>query len=374
MSHHRSPFGIVPPLSVLVVVLVLLGALTVESQAESASMSEETDVAAFQIDDTPRMRCRYHCFLPGSSEHVSIEKKQDKPYFDVFATPEGRNILRDAPADHLHHHGMMFAIKIDGVNFWEEHEANKGRQLVDAKAIANTVSSRDKRTTGLFQSSLEWVDSAEKTLAREDRKVLCHVGLVPEATLVDWTTTLSLPPGKEKATLGGNHYHGLGMRFDKSMDSGGRFFSSADTADGNDQDGAGAKRETVRGTEGLTECDWMAYTAKLDGRDVTVAVFDTPGNPRKMRAFTMGGDGTTFAYLSATCNLQREPVELHPDKPVNFRYGIVLWEGVRNREEIDAVYRQWTGGRFPVIEPAVDITETVGKTYRHIKIQERERP
>ena len=50
-----------------------------------------------------------------------------KPYVQQLYTPNGINVLRDAPHDHLHHHALMYAISVDGVNFWEEQNA-PGRQ------------------------------------------------------------------------------------------------------------------------------------------------------------------------------------------------------------------------------------------------------
>ncbi|MHC4656733.1 MAG: DUF6807 family protein, partial [Planctomycetota bacterium] len=35
-----------------------------------------------------------------------------KPYVQQLFSPAGVNILRDAPADHLHHHALMFAVKV----------------------------------------------------------------------------------------------------------------------------------------------------------------------------------------------------------------------------------------------------------------------
>ena len=43
-----------------------------------------------------------------------------KPYIRELFTPGGVQILRDSPADHKHHHGLMFALGVDGVDFWEE--------------------------------------------------------------------------------------------------------------------------------------------------------------------------------------------------------------------------------------------------------------
>ena len=43
-----------------------------------------------------------------------------KPYVKELFTPAGMNILLDAPHDHLHHHGLMLALGINGIDFWGE--------------------------------------------------------------------------------------------------------------------------------------------------------------------------------------------------------------------------------------------------------------
>ena len=45
---------------------------------------------------------------------------QYKPYVRELYTLRGENVTRDAPPDHLHHHGLMYAVNINGVNYWEE--------------------------------------------------------------------------------------------------------------------------------------------------------------------------------------------------------------------------------------------------------------
>ena len=47
---------------------------------------------------------------------------QCKPYVRELRTLAGDEVLREAPADHLHHHGLMYAIGVNGVNFWEERD------------------------------------------------------------------------------------------------------------------------------------------------------------------------------------------------------------------------------------------------------------
>lgn len=47
-----------------------------------------------------------------------------------------------------------------------------------------------------------------------------------------------------------------------------------------------------------------------------------------------------FAYLSATINLWREPLDVTPDQPLVLRYGAALWDG-EITEEIDAAQQRW---------------------------------
>ena len=240
-----------------------------------------------------------------------------KPYVIKLLTPNGVNILRDLPIDHLHHHALMFAIKVDGVNFWEEYNPKDfGRQ--ETTSLAQVAAGTNGRSEKKVESTLTWSNGVGQPLVLEKRTITASQ--VGGATVLDWTSVLTLPPGKEKAELGGNEYHGLGMRFLESMDKDGKFFAAAD---------AGPKDGR------LTPCRWMAYTAKADGKPVTVALFDTKDNPRPMLAFTMGGNGREFAYLSATTNLHREPITLTADKPITLRYKVVLWDGEKTSEEVE---------------------------------------
>jgi len=239
-----------------------------------------------------------------------------KPYVLKLMTPSGINILRDAPLDHTHHHGLMFAIKVDGVNCWEEYNPKDfGRQ--ETLSITESVTVSLGRKEKKVESTLLWSDGVGQSLLLEKRTITGYQ--TDDATVLDWIGVFTLPPGKDKAILGGNEYHGLGMRFIESMDEGGKYFASSD---------AGTKEGR------LTQCSWMAYTAKADGKPVTVAMFDTKDNPRSMLTYTMGSFDNEFGYFSATANLYREPVALIPEKPVTFHYMLVLWDGEKTAEDI----------------------------------------
>ncbi|MBI4579868.1 MAG: PmoA family protein, partial [Planctomycetes bacterium] len=99
-------------------------------------------IAAFALVLALRALAQYHVAqLPTSDDgkRVTVKIGTDavmvyrhgdaiKPYVEQLLTPSGVNVLRDSPSDHKHHHGIMFAVAVDGVNFWEEREPF-GRQI-----------------------------------------------------------------------------------------------------------------------------------------------------------------------------------------------------------------------------------------------------
>jgi hypothetical protein len=118
------------------------------------------------------------------------------------------------------------------------------------------------------------------------------------------------------------------MRFVESMDRVGKFIQ-ADAS----------REEVIRGTEHVVGTKWIAYTAPVDGKPVTVALFDHPGNARHPAGMFRMLD--PFAYMSATLNLYKEPLEIVAGKPLDLAYGVALWDGEVPAEQVEAMYRQW---------------------------------
>jgi hypothetical protein len=253
-----------------------------------------------------------------------------KPYLKRLYSPDGVQILRDSPNDHKHHHALMFALAVDGVDFWGE-EAGAGRQK--PRVAESPGGEWTGAATSSFTQYLDWVDTHGKKLLAEERSI--RVAARPSdrpVTLVNWTTELRTAEHVDSVKLSGDHYFGLGMRFVTSMDSGGRFFNSS-----------GGPGEVVRGSERLVPANWCAYTAKAGGKTVTVALFDCPANPRHPnRIFTMS---PPFAYLSATLNLWKEPLALKAGEKLKLNYAVALWDGEISAAQVEAVYRTWTAAK-----------------------------
>ncbi len=249
-----------------------------------------------------------------------------KPYVQELYTPAGVNVLRDAPHDHLHHHGLMFGVSVDGVSFWEEGTGAGRQQHVGFEA--QRAESRNGRSRAILTESLRWLGpQGDEPMLSESRVIALDRADDLPATLLTWETRLTAPDD-QKRVLGGAHYYGLGMRFVEAMDRVGQTFSAT-----------GEEGDVVRGTERLVGAKWVAYTAAVDGKPVTVALFDHPENPRHpARMFTMTAP---FAYLSATMNLQNEPLTIEPGETLRLRYAAVAADGRPAADAVEQIYERW---------------------------------
>jgi hypothetical protein len=299
-----------------------------ETVAQTALQAEPV---ILQVDNKPAAEYRY--------KDVPF-----KPYISVLRTPAGLNVLRDAPHDHLHHHGLMFALAVNGCNFWEEYGKPGTEKTLSFTAGKSSL-----------QTELDWNTPSGETVLKESRSVSVKENSAKESTaienaaekpnvvLLDWTSVLKAPAAVSvHLDKSNNHYFGLGMRFDQSMDKDGRFFNDTGKNNG----------EVIRGgDERLTLCNWTAYTAKLNGQPVTVAVLGHPSNPIPTMVFSMGDAGKSFAYLGITLNLHREPVDVEPEKPLTFRFRVAVWDGETPPEVIEKEYQQFATAKADILFP-----------------------
>ena len=249
-----------------------------------------------------------------------------KPYIRELLSPGRSNILLDGPADHKHHHGLMFAWNVNGVNFWEETE-NCGIQKQQSIMELN-AQSHEKEGRAVFSTRLDWIDGKnKKILLKETRTIEAESDEQQNATVLTWKSVFSVPLDINSVTISGAHYHGLGMRFLRSMDTNGTFLTSS-----------GKEGDVFTGDERLVESSWCAYIAQVDGKTVTAAMFDHPDNLRAVTWFTMK---TPFAYLSATTRLHEKPISLKTPGKLAVQYGIAVWDGEKDRQEIEKVYQKW---------------------------------
>lgn len=253
-----------------------------------------------------------------------------KPYVAEMTSPGGANILLDAPADHLHHHALMFAWGVDGVDFWGEADG-AGLQVHKAWE-ALRVDSRRGAERAVLRERLLWQTPGGKVLLEEKRRLTIPAAAKGGPRILIWQADFT--PGKNATaprTIAGSKYFGLGMRPIRAMDKGGRHFNAAGG-------------EKVAGTNGKRAA-WSAYTAQVTpDKKVTVAMFSDPANPRHPCEWFTMGEKDAFAYLSGTLGVGTKPLKLEPAGTLSVRFAVAIFEGAADAKRVEAVYRKisWT--------------------------------
>ena len=309
------------PKSIAIIILLITGFLSVINPVFAENpmqITMEENVVSAHTGSRILMRYNY--------DNVPF-----KPCVPELFSPKGVNVLRDAPADHLHHHALMYAIAVDGVNFWEEQQA-PGRQSHRSFANIRIGKQGNVPSAGFTEQLNCGNPSNQELMLKEQRTIKVCQPDDFKATILSWQSRFAVPSSKDSVTLTGSHYFGLGMRFVESMDTGGEF-----------RNAEGKIGEVVRGSEKLVRADWCAYTAKANGKIVTVAMFGHPDNLRHpTQWFTMT---KPFAYLSATLNLHRESLKVLSGKPLELRYAIAVWDNRVKNEQIENAYKWWVNSK-----------------------------
>lgn len=145
-----------------------------------------------------------------------------KPHLHPLNTPAGHTVSLLSPHDHKHHKGLMYALRVPEVNFWEERSTllgeAPGRQRHD-RFQAVTDSGDDVG----FEEELTWLPfEGGEAIFREVRALSCRVLAGDQGFAWTWTTEIEAARDVELTmsqwsarTDDGRlvNYHGLGLRF-----------------------------------------------------------------------------------------------------------------------------------------------------------------
>jgi hypothetical protein len=315
MNHPRTNWP-VPRIGQCMTILLFAMFLSLsQSQADDVAVSDQNGVTSIQCDGQLLLEYR-------------SQPNPMKVYVSKWCTPQGMQILRDSPHDHVHHRALMYAIGIDTCDFWSEVPPQDYGRQVPVGGITTSSSSSNGLSQVKIEQTINWVSPQSEVLAVESRMITAHRGAVNSASLLTWAFTLTPTEAKPRVELWGRQYFGLGMRMVESMDTGATFLTPGDE-----------QWTTVRGSEKLTRATWCALHAKADGKPVTVAMFDAPGNPRHPATwFTMNAP---FTYLTATLDLDKEKMTISRDKPLQVKYGVAAWDGEVDKAEVERAYQAW---------------------------------
>ncbi len=160
-----------------------------------------------------------------SGDHIAGRYRftdEYKPYLHPLNTPAGHTISLASPHDHKHHKGLMFALSVPGVNFWEERptlpDEVPGRQVHE-----RFRSIQESGEIVGFEEDLTWTPcDDDRTIFHEVRSITCKADFASSGYAWTWKTELSVVEDTELTMSKWSarqpdgrlvNYHGLGIRF-----------------------------------------------------------------------------------------------------------------------------------------------------------------
>jgi hypothetical protein len=258
---------------------------------------------------------------------------QFKPYVRELYTLRGDNVLRDAPPDHLHHHGLMYATYVNGINFWEERGTPGFEKHIELPLHQAMINAKGMPMAS-FTEIIHWLAPTNKTapdtlaaaLLLEKRTITVTVDEKNQEVALRWDSEFQVGPNAGKVTISGPNYDGLGLRLPESFNHVAKFQNSAD------------QPYTGQYSQNVIAAWWTSVFGIMNGHGVTLALFGRPENARGNGFFFSMLD--PFAYLSATQGVDKQPLEYSAGDKFNLSYLLTVYseskrpEFVRQRGEL----------------------------------------
>ena len=263
-----------------------------------------------------------------------FDPQKFKPYVKALNTLQGYGVLRDSPGDHLHHHALMYGIKVNGVNFWEE-TPGCGVQKVVESMPPQILQSPDGSPQARLAQAIYWLapedaflpNTNAPSLLIEHRTLTLTLDLGKRETALHWRSEFEVGAKTNAVTLTGANYHGLGMRFLQELDPLAVHF----TPEG--------KPVLSNSRQDVTAHSWEAVAFDQPGKPATIALFGGARNARGDASyFAMK---TPFAYLSATQGLDHEALLYRRGERFTVDYLITLYPELVSTEALAKRSRQW---------------------------------
>jgi hypothetical protein len=257
--------------------------------------------------------------------------------------------------DHPHHIGAWFNYgNVNGLDFWNNSNAiPAGRAdsmgTILHEKITKTESGMGK---GLLSVQAKWVDSKNKALLNEETEFIFRAA--PGKRIIDRTTRLTAVNGN--VSLKDNKEGVIGMRVARELELPSQKPVELSDSHGNITKVPALDNTGVTGnylnSQGVTGADvwgkrgrWTALSGIINGKDVTVVIFDRPGNPgfptywhaRDYGLFAANplGQGV-FSNGAETLNFSIEA-----GKTAVFTYRIMIYDGKADKKMIEKEYQSF---------------------------------
>jgi hypothetical protein len=287
----------------------------------------------------------------------------EKPVLYPIATAAGTTITRGFPPgpnerqDHPHHVGLWFNYgDVNGFDFWNNSDAIKPEQKAKMGSVEHreVVKAESKGDHAVLDVKADWVSGDGKTLLNESTTFTFRAA--PGVRMIDRVTTLAAAKGTGTVKLTDNKEGMLGLRVIRALedpeekggqfkDAAGRVTKMADmdmsTVTGKYLSSEGKVGKDVWGTRGA----WTKLSGKVNGKDVTVAMLDAPGNPGYPTYWHARGYGLFAANPLGQAALSNNKDTLNfaisEGRPATFRYRVLLIDGNASAAEMQKYAQEW---------------------------------
>jgi hypothetical protein len=288
-----------------------------------------------------------------------------KPVLYPLRTATGVVVTRGYPldphpgerVDHPHQVGLWFNHgDVNGFDFWNNSDAIPAAQAAKMGTIVHQkiVSSKSGAGEGELVVESAWQKADGSTLLRERTQFVFRAN--GAARTIDRITTLTA--GAERVVFNDNKEGVIGMRVARSLeqpdpkpdtflDASGKPVKVANVDNtgitGLYTSSEGLKGDAVWGTRGR----WTMLTGTVDGKAVTIAMLDHPGNPGFPTYWHARGYGLFAANPMGekifTEGKKELNVAIEPGASITFRHRIALLNGTAAAADIERLYRGFAG-------------------------------
>ena len=294
------------------------------SAAEKVKLTRDGDAVRVDVD--------------GKHFTTYLAKGNHKPILYPVLGPSGVAMTRNYPMkqvdgeakDHPHHRSIWYTHgEVNGISFW--HEGKNAGVTVHEEFVE--VSSGDR---GVLTTKNKWVGPDGKTVCTDVRTLTFRTR--GDVRMIDYDVTLHASNGK--VTLGDTKEGTMGIRTHPNL----RLTNSngVTTANGKALNASGDRDKSLWGKR----AKWVAYWGKIDGKEVGVAIFDHPTNPRHPTWWHARDYGLVAANAFGVHNFERKPkgtgdFVIEAGKSARFRFRFVFHDGSAESAKVADLFGQY---------------------------------
>lgn len=266
-----------------------------------------------------------------------------KPSLYPLFAPGGQRLTRGFPLDpreneehdHPHHTSLWFAHgDVNGNDFWT---GDKGARIV----AAGPDSIKFDDHAGTISATFEWRDPAGHPVVIENRTMSFRGDAATRTIDFDFTLTA----GDAPVTFGDTKEGTFGLRLAPTLRLKGA------VAKGAIVNSAGQRDAECWGKR----AEWVEYSGPVDGRDLGVAIFDHPLNPRHPTWWHARDYGLFAANPFGVHDFEGKParagdMKLDAGKLLRFRYRLLIHDGKWSTKQLGEEFAKYADGSRPATD------------------------